>query len=408
MALATDLFPNDTEILIVGASARSAAVSAIRSGLRPTCLDMFADDDLQRISETQRVEDYPRGITSQSERISPCRWIYSGAIENHPDIVARISNRHLLAGNGPDVLNRVRDPFALAKILESSQLPSLRLCRHTAPPDPDGAWLLKSIRSSNGAGVAVWDAATAAATVPDHGHYFQERRQDTVASALFVAARHATFLIGIAEQFIAGSDSPLTEFTFCGAVAPIQVPPNIVATISDVGSKVAQTCGLHGLFGCDFVIDDHTAWLTEVNPRYTATVELYELSHHIPLLRWHLLACDSFGSTRTTLAELESWIASGIQQSCDRFCAKRILYAEHAVTAGSLVEHSRECVDVWRVPMVADIPMVGTVIQPRQPICTVMAEGNTVDGCLEQLTQRVAEVQSCLIAKTGSESLPGV
>ena len=53
-------------LLIVGASARAAAFSALRAGLRPWCADLFGDDDLRARCFAQRCDsaNYPRSISS--------------------------------------------------------------------------------------------------------------------------------------------------------------------------------------------------------------------------------------------------------------------------------------------------------------------------------------------------------
>ena len=43
-------------VLIIGASTRAAAFSALRAGLTPRCLDYFADRDLAAICTVDRVE----------------------------------------------------------------------------------------------------------------------------------------------------------------------------------------------------------------------------------------------------------------------------------------------------------------------------------------------------------------
>jgi len=48
---------NTTEtVLIVGASTRAAAFSALRAGLKPRCLDHFVDRDFMAICTVDRVE----------------------------------------------------------------------------------------------------------------------------------------------------------------------------------------------------------------------------------------------------------------------------------------------------------------------------------------------------------------
>ncbi|MGA7500859.1 MAG: hypothetical protein WBX00_29365 [Isosphaeraceae bacterium] len=48
---------NTTEtVLIVGASTRAVAFSALRAGLKPRCLDHFVDRDFMAICTVDRVE----------------------------------------------------------------------------------------------------------------------------------------------------------------------------------------------------------------------------------------------------------------------------------------------------------------------------------------------------------------
>src|SRR6516162_6995898 len=88
-------------LLIVGASARAAAFSALRAGLRPTCADLFADADLRARCPVRCVEvkDYPRGLLDLPELLTPGPWMYTGALENRPDLVEAMSRRRPLWGN---------------------------------------------------------------------------------------------------------------------------------------------------------------------------------------------------------------------------------------------------------------------------------------------------------------------
>ena len=83
-------------LLIVGASTRGAAASAVRAGYTPYCIDLFADRDLVEIASVKRCphDDYPQAIVSlldrwQKDKQGPTPntpWIYTGAIENHPTL----------------------------------------------------------------------------------------------------------------------------------------------------------------------------------------------------------------------------------------------------------------------------------------------------------------------------------
>src|SRR6516164_4132875 len=88
-------------LLIFGASARAAAFSALRAGLRPWCADLFADADLQCRCPATRIEggQYPDTLVEMSRNAPPGPWMYTGGLENHPALVGRITKRHPLWGN---------------------------------------------------------------------------------------------------------------------------------------------------------------------------------------------------------------------------------------------------------------------------------------------------------------------
>ncbi len=77
-------------ILLLGASVRSLAWSARRAGFDPIGLDLFGDRDLTAVGASTRIapEDYPHGFEALSATFPgevPC--VYSGAMENHPDLL---------------------------------------------------------------------------------------------------------------------------------------------------------------------------------------------------------------------------------------------------------------------------------------------------------------------------------
>src|SRR5689334_16729172 len=113
-------------LLIVGASARAAAFSALRAGLRPVCADLFADADLRARCTAWRVgpKDYPRGFLDVPALDSPGPWLYAGGLENRPDLVEAMARRRQpLWGNPAAVLRRVRSPFEVRAVLRAAGLP---------------------------------------------------------------------------------------------------------------------------------------------------------------------------------------------------------------------------------------------------------------------------------------------
>ena len=56
------------------------------------------------------------------------------------------------------------------------------------------------------------------------------------------------------------------------------------------GSLLTRKCGLRGLFGVDGIFYDGAFWPVEVNPRYTASVEVLEYTLGFSAMAWHRAA----------------------------------------------------------------------------------------------------------------------
>src|SRR5947209_1481935 len=115
----------DVDLILVGASVRAAAASALRAGLRPWCLDLFGDADLRAMAPSYRCPagEYPRGLLPIFREAPEAPWLYTGGLENHPNLVRELAALRPLWGNGPYELAAVRSPFRLARLLDEEGLP---------------------------------------------------------------------------------------------------------------------------------------------------------------------------------------------------------------------------------------------------------------------------------------------
>ena len=71
-------------------SVRAAAFSAQRAGFAPQCADCFADADLARRFPTTRVDNYPDGLAAPAAEAPFGGWMYTGGLENCPDLVDQV------------------------------------------------------------------------------------------------------------------------------------------------------------------------------------------------------------------------------------------------------------------------------------------------------------------------------
>ena len=172
-------------LVILGASARAAAFSAQRAGFQPICGDLFADADLQGCCSAVAVADYPDELEQVARAAPPAAWMYTGGLENYPQLVERISRSRPLLGVGPAQLQRVREPRCVADALQSAGLPCPAWQATSAGLPVDGSWLAKGRRSSGGGQVFAWRGQH---RLPGSGDawYFQQRIDGQACAALFV------------------------------------------------------------------------------------------------------------------------------------------------------------------------------------------------------------------------------
>ncbi|HVW02270.1 MAG TPA: ATP-grasp domain-containing protein [Planctomycetaceae bacterium] len=365
-------------LLIVGASTRAAARSAVRGGYRPICLDCFADEDLRQIAEVIPCDDYPAGIVDAVVKLPSCPWMYTGALENQPRLIAALASNRPLLGNGPDSLQFARDPFHLCTVLAAAGLPALELRAESDPPPRDGRWICKPLRSGAGRGICVWDDVAA---TPREPHYFQRRARGKNLSGLFLADRERVRLIGISEQLSGWEAAHAVPFAYCGSIGPVAVPELISDRIREIGAACARACNLRGLFGIDCILENNQPMLLEINPRYPASAELFESLAGVSLVSLHADACSRGICANVPEVTADSCLSIG----------KLILYAPRALLAPDLIGHLPANPVSFELPEFADIPRPGSPINRGDPICTLFARADSIDGCRVALAQRAAE-----------------
>jgi len=364
-------------VVILGASARSAAWSAVRAGLLPAAADLYADRDLRAVAGCTRVpaESYPERLVAAAQGFPPGPWLYTGALENRPDLIARVASSRPLWGNDAAAVRAVRDPLALADALRTAGLhaPDARLDASGLPRD--GSWLRKPLASAGGVGIEPLRAETRL-THTGSSDYYQKWVRGTSLSALFVGWGGAARTAGVTRQFVGRRGA---EFAYRGSLFLDPVGGDLARRIEAVGRAVASRFGLVGLFGVDLILGtDGTPWAVEVNPRYTASVEVIELSLGRALMTDHRLACEGLPLGPPGRGE----------GAALRFVAKEIVFADSpCVFPGEPVAFEPRGRDAFRVPRCADLPDPGTILAAGDPVMTVFGVGANPGAALRDAAE---------------------
>jgi len=136
---------------------------------------------------------------------------------------------------------------------------------------------------------------------------------------------------------------------------------------------------LRGVNGLDFVLDDGGPVALEVNPRYSASMELFERATGVSVFELHRRACE--GALPAAPA------------SPSGFWGKAIVYASTTVSVGDTVG--------WIAGGVRDVPHPGEIIAKGHPICTVFASAPSRPECWRRL-----RAESEVIRRRCSAALP--
>ncbi|HLG54578.1 MAG TPA: ATP-grasp domain-containing protein [Vicinamibacterales bacterium] len=393
-------------VLLAGISTRAAAESAANAGFDVTAIDAFGDlDQHPSVRGLSLPRDFGLRFTARAaaraSRSVECDAVaYLSSLENHPGAVAQLAAGRELWGNPPDVLRRVRDPFLVAAALRSrgfavpnvSNPPSPHGFGAASDPndpnDPNGPngpngpndWLIKPFKSGGGHGVRRWLPGE---RVPK-GCYAQEVIDGTPASIVFVAAGGRATPLGISRQFIGEAAFGTSGYRYCGNVLATAgdalMNDAVTNAVSELTRHVAGEFGLVGLNGIDFIVRDGVPYVLEVNPRWSASMELVERACGMSLFAAHATACRTGALPTFDLAA-----APGPGSAI----GKAVVFARAEVIAGDTRPWLADAT-------VRDVPFPGTRISAGEPVCTVFAEGIDAAACHAALVRRADAVYEAL------------
>jgi predicted ATP-grasp superfamily ATP-dependent carboligase len=383
---------SDVRVLIAGFSTRAAAESAARAGFHVTSIDAFADLDQHpnvravSISRDLGARPTPHAVTLAAEGTPSDAVTYLSPFENHPELVARLSRGRALWGNAPDTLRRARNPLAVMEALRRRGLVSPAVL--LAPPssrrvndsnDPND-FLLKPLSSGGGQRVRLWQVGT---RVPE-GFYLQQRVRGTPASIVFLAAGGRAATLGVSRQIVGDAAFGVSGYRYAGNILVLPGSgglgddSTLRVNASALAESLAAEFDLVGVNGVDFIACGETPVAIEINPRWSASLELVERAIGRSMFEAHVEACvsrvlpaDSFDSSRVGTV------------------GKAIVFARTT----SIVNDNRSWLED---PDVRDVPRVGEVIRAGHPVCTVFARAETASACYRALVERADGVYEVL------------
>jgi uncharacterized protein len=142
-------------------------------------------------------------------------------------------------------------------------------------------------------------------------------------------------------------------------------------------ANVAVAFGLRGLFGVDVVWDGARAWVVEVNPRPTASLETIDAANGVRSFAAHLEACAGRLPPPGAAESLADPVGAA---------GKAVLRATEDVQ----VPDTRD----WAARGIRDVPHPGERIAAGHAVCTLVATGRTPEAVLADLEARAAGLRA--------------
>lgn len=362
-------------ILLAAVSARPFVRAAADAGYEVVAFDIFNDMDTRAAAaEHRRIRFADGGFEAEDFWQQFCDaglrpvdgFVYGSGFETQPELLARVADRCLLLGNKPEVLALLKDPRRFFPLLDSLGIdhPQVRF----APPVESQEWLVKSGGGSGGVHVRRMSDDTA----PAAGRYFQRLAAGRPVSVLFLADGKEAQIVGYSEQWVAPDDAGM-PFRYGGAVSNIVLPAAVAARIAQSVARLVEATGLRGSNSLDCMVEGEMVRVLEVNPRLSATFDLYQPTGPCNLFELHVRACKG------QLDPLPP-IARGAK-------AHRIVYAKHDIEISAGMDWP-----AWA----ADLPPPNNKINKNEPVCTVMASAATADQAAALVHARASQLERAL------------
>ncbi len=366
------------DLAVIALSARPLVASAARAGFAALSLDLSADlDTCAHAARCVRVhrsqghafdgDDLIQALVTLAPAGLPV--VLGGGLEEDPGLMERIAERNPILGNVAATVRILKDPIALAALCGTLKIPFPEVTVEA----PDAAFALgpaldKKVGGCGGTHIV--RRAPGDLSAPDAGRYLQAEVAGQSYSLLLLANGTEAVVVGATRQW--HTPDAVHPFRYGGTTGPVDLPSPHAGAMRAAALRLALACGLVGLVSVDFIVDQDRWWLVEVNPRLGSALDIFDTDPMPPLLSLHLAACGGRMPGPLPVPRERRAVA--------------VVYApcELVIPAGD-----------W--PSFAiDRPAPGAAIRAGAAICSVRASGATLHATQEQLSRRVAEVQSWL------------
>ena len=189
----------------------------------------------------------------------------------------------------------------------------------------------------------------------------------------------------------ASGPSAREGFRYCGSLLASSGEPlfarqaELLDRATALAAATTEAFGLRGVNGIDFIARDGVPYPIEVNPRYSASMELVERATGSRLFAIHAEACVGRLSDQPSPA--------------GQTHGKAIVYARQDLVVDDPTS--------WTDAPLADLPHRGERIGRGRPICTAFAAARDAAGCRRGLERAAAQIYRATGMRAGARDRRG-
>ncbi|BCM24924.1 ATP-grasp domain-containing protein [Methyloradius palustris] len=321
--------------------------------------DVFGDCETRDAAHDVLVLDYQHGgflaedihsrLLPAIESFAPDYFLYGSGFEVQPDLLNEIARHTLVLGNTADTVAAIKDPEEFSNACQASAISVPQIMRN--PPDnKKDAWLVKQIGGSGGMHIKGY--SNDMHLIP-HAHvYYQKQSPGIPFSYLFLANGQEIKTVSFQRQLLA-PQLDIYSYRYGGLVYGIEFSSELQRSIADAALKLTKWFGLVGLNSLDFLLQDESFDVLEINPRLSASFSLYPDGPD--LLRMHMLACQRLDLDLMGFPD---------QEAASESIIHLVVYAKHDLVIPAQFDWPQ-----W----VMDRPLPGFFVLADTPLCTVLA-----------------------------------
>lgn len=306
-------------------------------------------------------------------------FVYGSGFEAQPELLQKVAALIPVIGNSSATLAAVKDLSVFFAVMQKLNIKHPETFEQL-PADVDASLYVRKFSGGCG-GVHIKPAASA----PHHWlerYYFQRKLEGLPVSLLFVANGTEVDVVGFNEQWVSASaDMP---FRYGGAVSHAALSVIVQEQLLDAAKHLTAKFDLLGLNSLDAIVHKTSAgaeqvYVLEVNPRLSATVDLY--NNDGVLFERHVQACLC-----------RQLVGAGQLQDVYEEVSKAhaIVYADVDVMLNTEM--------IWP-DWVTDTPVqlkTPLNIVAGAPVCSVLAYADSADAAKKEVLARVQQIKNLL------------